>query len=301
MHEALGEWSERWLGSPISEVLFETGSLSAVAGVKLADDREVVIKVRRSSPRLDAAYLVQRHVWRCGYPAPEPLVPPVPLGAAECASAEQLVPGGDIGGRRPGAAGRSAEALAWLLRVAPSIADVSDLSPSPPWAAWDHAGPGLWPAPDGRPEGLTAVPGPGWLNDAGFRCRERLGRYRAPRVLGHADWHADNVRWSGDKLLVVHDWDSVVYQAEAVVAGLAAAIFPASGASWQPATITESEDFLNAYIRARSAPWSRDDIEAFWAATVWTRAFDAKEESADGPVTSLSPAEALARLALAGA
>ena len=105
-------------------------------------------------------------------------------------------------------------------------------------------------------------------------------------MIGHADWHADNVRWSGDKLLVVHDWDSVVYQAEAVVSGLAAAIFPASGASWQPATITESEDFLNAYLRARSAPWSRDDIEAFWAATVWTRAFDAKKSR----LTDRSPA-----------
>jgi len=145
------------------------------------------------------------------------------------------------------------------------------------------------------------VAGPGWLDDAGLRARERLGRYRAPRVIGHGDWHADNVRWSGIKLLVVHDWDSVVYQPEAVVAGVAAAIFPASDACWQPATITESEEFLDAYLRARSGPWAQDDIQAFWAATVWTRAFDAKEESAGGPVMSLSQAEALDRLARAGA
>src|SRR5450432_3890757 len=107
MREAVGEWCERWLGSAVSEVLFETGSLSAVAGVKLADDREVVVKVRRSAPRLHAAYLVQRHVWRCGYPAPEPLVPPAPLGAAECASAEKLVRDGEMGGRLPRDAGRS--------------------------------------------------------------------------------------------------------------------------------------------------------------------------------------------------
>src|SRR5215470_11111257 len=99
MREALGEWCERWLGSAISDVLFETGSLSAVTGVRLADSREVVVKVRRCAPRLNAAYLVQRHVWQCGYPAPEPLVPPVPAGLADCASAEQLVGGGDIGGR----------------------------------------------------------------------------------------------------------------------------------------------------------------------------------------------------------
>jgi hypothetical protein len=34
MDEALGE---RWLGSAVAEVVFEAGSLSAVAGVRLAD------------------------------------------------------------------------------------------------------------------------------------------------------------------------------------------------------------------------------------------------------------------------
>jgi Ser/Thr protein kinase RdoA (MazF antagonist) len=120
-------------------------------------------------------------------------------------------------------------------------------------------------------------------------------------VIGHGDWHAENVRWSGNKLLVVHDWDSVVYQPEAVVAGVAAAIFPAWDGCWQPANITESEEFLDAYLRARPGPWAQDDIQAFWAATVWTRAFDAKEQSADGPVTSLSQAEAQDRLTRAGA
>jgi hypothetical protein len=74
--------SERWLGSAISEVLFEAGFLSAVTGVRLADGREVVVKVRRCMPRLHAAHLVQRRVWQCGYPAPGPLVPPMPLDAA---------------------------------------------------------------------------------------------------------------------------------------------------------------------------------------------------------------------------
>ena len=301
MHEALAEWCERWLGSAPSDVLFETGLLSAVTGIRLADSREVVVKVRPCAPRLNAAYLVQRHVWQRGYPAPEPLVPPVPVGAADCASAERLVGGGDIGGRGRDDAERSAQALAWLLRIAPAIADVGDLSPTPSWVAWDHEGPGLWPALEGRPESLNTVAGPGWLDDAGLRARERLGRYRAPRVIGHGDWHAENVRWSGDKLLVVHDWDSVVHQPEAVVVGAAAAMFPAWDGCWQPASITESEEFLDAYLRARSRPWAHDDIQAFWAATVWTRAVDAKEESADGPVKSLSQAEAQDRLARAGA
>ena len=42
MDEALGAWCERWLGSAVSKVVFEAGSLSSVAGVRLADGREVV-------------------------------------------------------------------------------------------------------------------------------------------------------------------------------------------------------------------------------------------------------------------
>ena len=301
MHEAVGEWCERWLGSAVSDVLFETGFLSVVTGVRLADGREVVVKLRRCEPRLNAAYRVQQHVWRRGYPAPEPLVAPVSIDPATCASAERFVSGGEPGGRGRDAARRSAEALAWLHRIAPAITDVGDLSPDPPWVEWDHGGPGLWPAPVGGAEDLNSVDGPSWLDDAGLRARQRLGRYHAPRVVGHGDWHSDNVLWSQNKLLVVHDWDGVVYQPEAVVAGIAAAIFPASDSGSKAATVAESEMFLDAYLRAKSGTWTQDDIQAFWAASVWTRAVDAKEESANGAVRSLGQTEAHDRLALAGA
>jgi Ser/Thr protein kinase RdoA (MazF antagonist) len=167
--------------------------------------------------------------------------------------------------------------------------------------AWDHDGPGLWPGADAGPGSLNLVAGPGWLDEAAARCRGRLMRYRAPRVIGHADWHADNVRWSGDGLLVVHDWDSVVSQPEAVIAGIAAAIFPASGDVWQPATIGESEQFLSAYIRASTRAWTPDDTEAFWAASAWTLAVDAKEAVAGGSIPCLTEAETFKRLSLAGA
>jgi len=41
------------------------------------------------------------------------------------------------------------------------------------------------------------------------------------RICGHCDWLADNLRWSGDDLLVVHDWDSVTAGSKAVLAGFA--------------------------------------------------------------------------------
>jgi hypothetical protein len=302
MLEVLDQWCHRWLTSAISEVLFQTGYLSEVVGVKLADGREIAIKVREKSARLYAAYLVQQQVWLSGYPAPEPLVPPSPFGEGKCATAERLVPGGDVGGRRPGDAKRFAEALAWLLRVTPPPSAVrGDLAPSPPWVAWDHTEAGLWPTPDDRTEDLNLLPEPEWLDEVARRCQERLSRYSVPRVIGHGDWYAGNMRWSGNRLLVVHDWDSVVCQPEAVIVGMAAAVYPASGPPWQPATIDESQEFLSAYARAKSEVWTSIDIQACWAAGVWVRAFDAKKESVEGVISNLSEDEASGRLSRAAA
>lgn len=300
MDEALGGWCERWLGSAVAEVVFEAGSLSGVVGVRLVDGREVVVKARRSAPRLKTAYAVHRQVWRSGYPAPEPLVPPTPWDADRSASAERLVRGGAPGGRGPDAAARSAKALAALIGITASAGDVGSLAPSPSWVAWDHQGSGLWPSPDHGPD-LNLVVGPDWLDDAAARCRRRLRRYRAPRVVGHADWHGDNVRWSDGRLAVVHDWDSVVSQPEAVIAGVAAAVFPASGDAWQSATVQEGDQFLCAYIQASARAWTSDDTEAFWAASAWTLAVDAKEAVAAGSVPDLTEAETSERLSRAGA
>ncbi|HEX5295543.1 MAG TPA: hypothetical protein VFW50_00920 [Streptosporangiaceae bacterium] len=43
---ALDEWCREHLGGPVAERVFTTGHLSAVYGLRLADGREVVLKVR---------------------------------------------------------------------------------------------------------------------------------------------------------------------------------------------------------------------------------------------------------------
>jgi hypothetical protein len=47
LDESLCEWCAWWLGSAVSGVVFEAGSLSVVVGVRLADDREVVVELVR--------------------------------------------------------------------------------------------------------------------------------------------------------------------------------------------------------------------------------------------------------------
>lgn len=195
--ESLAAWCEAYLGSPAESELFRKGHLACVIGTRLADGREVVVRVRPAAPRIAACIQVQRHLYESGYPCPLPL-----------------------------------------------------------------AGPAL------------------------------LGDYEAT-----AESYKDNLRWHGDRLLVAYDWDSLIADSEAVIAGLAAAsyLYPAL------ATVTQTRDFLDIYATARGRPFSHGELRRCWAAGVWTRAFDAKQQHAAGqPVVSLTQDEARERIRRAG-
>ncbi|WP_207947681.1 phosphotransferase [Occultella glacieicola] len=280
--------------------IFRSGHLSAVIGLRLADGREVVVKIRPASPRLAACVEIQRRAFRAGYPCPQPLTGVAVFGEG-VATAEAYIPGGD---RLPGAdhaAVAFAEAFAWLVRLAPRPAEVSTLEPPPSWAAWNHAGGGLWPRPEGPDVNLNEVAaGAEWIDDAGRRARERLRAGQAEAVIGHCDWLAGNLRWRGDALLVVHDWDSMIVDSEAVLVGLAAALYSTVNEDTL-ATVEDTARFLVAYCRARGREFSADELERSWAAGVWSRAYDAKYQHTVGqPVTSLSESEARERLRRAG-
>jgi hypothetical protein len=119
--------------------------------------------------------------------------------------------------------------------------------------------------------------------------------------VGHGDWYTANVRWVGDQLLVVWDWDSVISAPEPVVAGLAAAVYPATREGTE-ATVGETEGFLVAYGAARGRTFSPDEAEQAWAAGLWNRSFDAKKQFAtDGHPRSLTEEEAAERRRRAGA
>ena len=129
------------------------------------------------------------------------------LLGADVATAETYVPGGAA---LPSTdhARAFAEAFARLIRLAPRPTEVPTLEPAPSWAAWNHVGEGLWPHPEEPDVNLNEVAGPEWIDDAGRRAGDRLRAGEPEAVIGHSDWLAGNLRWNGDELLVVHDWDS---------------------------------------------------------------------------------------------
>jgi hypothetical protein len=301
----LAQWCEEQLGSPPVGEIFRSGYLSVVIGLRLADRRAVVVKVRPDSPRVAACTQVQRRLFESGYPCPEPLTGAIPFGDG-VATAEAYVPGGALLPSAGRSAWAFAGALARLVTLAPRPAEVPALDPPPSWADWNHAGAGLWPHPEDPedPENpdvnLNEMAGPAWIDDVGRRARDRLRAGVSEAVIGHCDWLATNLRWNGDQVLVVHDWDSVSTDSEAVLAGFAAALYSTVSAK-QLATVEETQEFLLAYRDAHGRELSADELERSWAAGAWTRAYDARYQHAVGqPVRSLTENAAYERLRRAG-
>jgi Phosphotransferase enzyme family len=298
--DALAAWCGRWLGAPPAAELFEAGYLSMVKGLRLTDGREVVVKLRPHGSRLAGCADVHRALWAAGFPCPEPLVDPQPLDGY-AASAEALVPDVDEPPPRSELAALSAAALARLIGLAPDPGSVPSLAPTPSWAGWDHTEPGLWPAPEELDVDLNDYPEPRWLDRVAAAVRGHLCRHAGDPVIGHGDWHPDNLRWQGALLIAVHDWDSVICQPEPAIAGLAAASFLGIEDPAGMASVRDSAAFLDAYQQARGRRWTSGDYAACWAAGLWQRAFDAKTASLDGdPEQILTRHEARARLRLAG-
>jgi Ser/Thr protein kinase RdoA (MazF antagonist) len=290
-----------WLGARPIEILARGGHLSRVVGLLLADGRRVIVKVRPDQSRLTGCAYVQSHLWHVGFPCPEPLVGPVPfgIGTGLAASAETLIADGHmLDADAPGAVEAYAGLFAHLIQLAPPAAELSSLAPAPPWTAWDHPGPGVWPRPDDRSDDLNARPETAWLDDVGRTVQRRLAaRARDRIVVGHGDFEAQNIRWLGTRPVVVHDWDSVIVAAEPVLVGLAAAVWPAGAGPL--ATIDQTAAFLAAYQHAAGRTWPDDEVGAAWAAGLWVRAFNEKKWRIDGQV-ALEPTEAAERLRRAG-
>ena len=214
----LEAWCKTWLGAIPTQTIFEASHLSQVTGLQLADGREVVVKARPWEDRLKVCTQVQQHLWKAGFPCPETLVGPVRL-RDQAISAETYIPGGEELVPSPDSPRLFAEALAQLVRLAPSPTSLPNLAPSPPWVWWDHQRPELWPPPDDRDTDLNKYLEPAWIDEVGLRARQRLACHRQEPVVGHGDWESQNIRWTGRSLHVVYDWDSVVSQPEAAVVG----------------------------------------------------------------------------------
>ncbi len=281
----LPAWCREHLGGQPIDVSFELHQMSMVVGLRLADETEVVVKARPDEERVVSCIAAQAHLAVSGFPCARPLTPVVSVGSL-AVHAEESRPGGDVlHGDSPDVAVRYAEVFARLMAALVEVTVAAPL-PNPRWVRWDHTDPGLWPAIevlDVRDQSVV----PPYVVETARRARRRLLASELPSVLGHGDYEAQNVRWRGDEVWVVHDWDSLAWQPEAALVGAASGSFPgARPAALAP--IESSEAFLTAYQDARGRPFTTSETEIAWAASLWSAAHNARWEAlhGDAPVTS---------------
>lgn len=310
MDPLVARWCQRHLGSaPVADLL-RSGRMSAVRGLRLADGREVVVKVRPAQARLAACAAVQGAVRAAGLACPALLAGPLPLAEGPhpvwvagdqgepvdarglAVSAETWEGQGWQGAGDLGPDGY-ARLLARIVAAAPPVAALPTLEPAVPWLWWDHPDPArTWPPPASQrwdPHRVIASM-PGLVPEVARRARARLLRADVatlPLVAGHGDFEPQNCRWvpgpHGDRL-VVHDWDSVVARPEAVLAGNAAATYWPDPDHPRVPVLAEHEGYMDAYADQRGRSWTALECEVGHATAAWVLAYIAAfEHLKDGP------------------
>ena len=173
----------------------------------------------------------------------------------------------------------SGQQLARLMSHLESISTIRPPLPNPVWVQWDYEGDDLFP-PHFREIDRRAKlnPLPQWLADVVIEIRDRIAEVEGlPSVLGHADWEAQNLRWIGEELHIVHDWDSLAWLPEGAVVGAASGAF-ASEETPGLAPVESSHAFLEAYQATRGRHFSPDETQVAWAASMFPAAHNARGE-----------------------
>lgn len=262
----VADWCRRALGSEPAEPVFVVSHLSDVVGLRLTDQRAVVVKRRVDEcGRARTCVIAQGLLAARGFACPTPLTD-VRFEAGYALHAEELVEGGQIEtDDDPAAASRSAVLFADHLRRLDAFALDPPL-PNPEWVSWETL-----------PARQQAADVPSWIEETSRRLRNKLVGCRLPSVLGHADWEAQNMRWSHGEPLTVLDWDSLAWLPEAVLVGAASGVF-ATHASPILAPIESSAAFIDAYEAARGTAFSSYERELVWAASIAVALHNARDE-----------------------
>jgi hypothetical protein len=282
--------------------------MSAVFGVRLANGREVVVKARDDpAGRTPACVTAQAELVRLGIRCPAPVTGVRRVaGTALAVHAEEWQPGGELlRGESAEVAVRYACVYAELMAALEQVR-VRPPLPNPDWLPFDHRGSRPWPD-DAELDQLDQSLVPGFVVDTVTWAARRLNPARdLPRVLGHADFEAQNLRWTdsgtGPQLSTVFDWDSLAWMPEPVLVGAASAAF-ASAEVPTLVPVESSEAFLDAYQVARARAFSADELQVAWAASLLTATVNARREALLGePRVTTAPlrAQAAERLARAG-
>jgi hypothetical protein len=281
----LDTYCRRALGTPIAGAEFVAAGVGSVYGLRLGDGRRVVVKVhppRATARYLDAMQAVQRHLAAAGFPAPEPLAPPAPLGAGLAVAEALLDRGGRADAHDAAVRREMAEGLVRLVAAARGFTGRDGLRENIMAMGPER----LWPIPhDGRFDFEATATGAEWIDAIAARARRARDREVGDVVVGHTDWRVENMRFADGEISAVYDWDSLAVQREPVLAGGVAHLFTAdfsAGPDWvQRPSLDEALAFIADYEAARGAPFGAGERAAARAALLYAMAFTARCEHSD--------------------
>ncbi|HEY6890946.1 MAG TPA: hypothetical protein VI300_24295 [Solirubrobacter sp.] len=275
----------RELGSPIERYEFFASSVMSVHGVRLRDERRVVVKAGR--PRVDAEYLsavqlVQARLISQQFPCPRPVLGPTALAGGVAVVEELLDRGLRASAHDPPIRAAMARGLARIVECCRELGDLPGLGPS--LFASPAAG-ALWPQPhDARFDFTGTAGGAEWIDALAARARTRLAAGCGALVVGHCDWRAEHVRFEGEALVATYDWQSLAVVREPELVGAAAHAFTADWRTHQARrlpTLDEARAFVADYEAARAARFSPAERAAIDAAWVYATAYGARCEHCD--------------------
>jgi hypothetical protein len=269
---------------PVSDGVFYRPGVGIVAGLRLDDGSEVVIKIHRwnvSVDRLAAVQEVQRTLADKGLPVPRPLADPEPL-LQGIATIEELRGGGRASGRDPAVRRTVARLLHTFISASvPLVGHVEVGSP----LLLRPVGAPLWFEPhDVRFDFEGTSAGAEWIDELASLARHRLESVSSDVVIGHFDWRVENLAFHGTDIVAIYDWDSVSAAPEAVIVGNTAGQFTADWSAHENdplPSVSEMRSFVEDYENARDAPFSVAERELLDAANLFLCAYGARCEHSD--------------------
>lgn len=292
----LDTFCQQHLGAPVAEFLFYESSQGAVTGVRLEDERRVVLKVHKpgqSLTFLKSMQEVQRHLVANGYPCPRPVCGPRHLAQGIAVVEELIDEGFYVDGHDPAIRRMMAESLAQLVQLTHELVNLPGLRAT---MVRHPEIDGLWERPHNKLFDFVATArGAEWIDDIARQARRTLDEQSSGEVfLGHSDWAVKHFRFKQGKVRVIYDWDSLACNYEPVLVGDAARGFPMT---WHLPTHVwptreELHAFVDEYQAARGKVFTRPERTLIAASVTFGLAHSARivhslqQEQTDWPEES---------------
>jgi hypothetical protein len=246
-------------------------SVGALFGLRLADGSRIALKLHRGrdADSLEVVQRVQRHLYREGFPCPQP------LGVRGRATLERWYDEGvNRDAHEPAVRRVIARYLARLFRLTRALKLSVGLDPFFPRR---HGR--LWPSPHSVLFDFEATgAGAEWIDEIAQTAKRLRDAHECELLIGHSDWTVKHFRFDNLAPTVVYDWDSLSTDHETTFVGGSAATFTYTEhlpvAVWP--TVSEARAFFDDYERERDRPFSPEERRAARAAAVYSRAYAAR-------------------------